>query len=78
MEPREELQLYRAVTWHLMYNLYPPAKSSFIDPAVKAIWACWDDEPEKAIRVPEGYFCKAEDLIALFRLEAYVYEEEEF
>ena len=71
MEPREELQLYAGVTHHLLYNLYPPAKRSFIDCAINAIKACWDGKPERAIEVPDGYFCKAQDLIDLFRLEWY-------
>ena len=77
MEGREYLRLYAAVNHQLLYNFYPPAKQSFVNPAFEALIACLHGNPDKAIEVPGEVFCKAQDLIDLFRLDDFVLQEQE-
>ena len=77
MEGREYLRLYAGVSHHLLYNHYPPAKQSFVNPAFEALIACLHGNPDKAIEVPGDVFCKAGDLVELFRLEEFVEQEME-
>ena len=78
MDNRDYLRLYVGVRNHVLYNLYPPAKMSFIDCAFNSFLACLNGEPEKAIEVPGEVYCKAQDLVNLFRLEEFVQEEMEW
>ena len=78
MVDRDYLRLYVGVRNHVLYNMYPPAKMSFVDSAFNAFLACLGGEPEKAIEVPDGYYCKAQDLVNLFRLDEFVEQEMEY
>jgi hypothetical protein len=46
--------LETALSWHLQYNHYPPVPVSMVPVCVAAIDAMADDEPDRAVDLPDG------------------------
>lgn len=47
------VDLRQAIGWHFSVNHFPPVPSSMIDPAIEAIEAVRDEEPDRMIDLPE-------------------------
>ena len=56
----EELDLEVALGYHLQGNHYPPVPLSMVQPCIEAIDAIWEDDPYKAIEMPEGVTYRGE------------------
>jgi len=49
-----DLDLEMAISIHLQSNHYPPVPLSMVQPCIDAIDACWDEDYNQLIELPEG------------------------
>jgi hypothetical protein len=49
-----DLDLSTAIGYHLQGNHYPPVPLIMVEPCIDAIMACWDNDADREISLPEG------------------------
>lgn len=79
-----DLPLEVSIGWHLQSNHYPPVPTCMNPLAIAAIKACNEDDPDRQLELPEGVeyrdgrtAVEAWRIVESFRLEPFVYYEEE-
>ena len=65
----DNYRLEQAIAWHLVNNFIPPQPVELTDYCIKAISACNDSDPDRAISLPGGVTVTAGELIEDLRLE---------
>jgi hypothetical protein len=80
------LSLEQQLSIHFSSNCYPPIPQGMIPTAIAAIDACWEEDYNKMIPLPEGVSFRgqsevsASNVIQSYRLDAWLvddYEDEE-
>jgi hypothetical protein len=65
----DNYRLEQAIAWHLANNFIPPQPIELTDYCIKAIDACNNNDPDRAISLPGGVIVTAGDLVNDLRLE---------
>ena len=68
----DELTFYTGIVWHLQGNLYPPFPRIFADACMEAVKACWEEDYDRQIELPDNRVGSASDIVDYFRLEWYI------
>jgi hypothetical protein len=55
-----ELDLEMSLSIHLQSNHYPPVPLSMVQPCIDAIDACWEEDYNALIELPEGVYWRGE------------------
>lgn len=45
---------------HLTSNFYPPVPAKMAQPCIEAIDACWDNDNDRSIPLPDGIFWRGQ------------------
>jgi hypothetical protein len=55
------LSMQAAIEIHLTSNFYPPVPVSMAQPCIEAIDACWDNDNDRSIPLPDGVFWRGQN-----------------
>lgn len=77
------LDLAGQISIHLRANHYPPVPTSMVQPCIDAIDACWEEDYNREIELPEGVLWRGQEnapayaIVEAHHLESWLQEEEE-
>ena len=55
------ISMRAGVEIHLTSNFYPPVPVSMAQPCIEAIDACWDNDNDRSIPLPDGVFWRGQN-----------------
>jgi hypothetical protein len=77
-----ELDLEMSLSIHLQSNHYPPVPLSMVQPCIDAIDACWEEDYNALIELPEGVYWRGEShapahaIVEAHHLDAWLRQED--